>query len=232
MPALRAVIFDLDDTLYPERSFVFSGFRAVADWVQIHLGIQHDHAFAELSRLFEEGVRGNTFNRWLASRGLQSDSLVSQMVQVYREHHPRIAPYPEVPELLQRLRQRYRLGLLSDGYLETQRRKLIALGLATFFDVVVFSDEWGRESWKPSPLPFQVVLERLGITGTEAVYVADNPQKDFVGARQLGIYTVRVCPAEGMYSLVKPYCPEHAPDVDIETLKSLEIVLTEIEDGD
>jgi putative hydrolase of the HAD superfamily len=225
MPALRAVIFDLDDTLYPERSFVVSGLRAVAMWAEDHLGISADQAFTELYQLFEEGIRRDTFNRWLESHGLKVEDWVPQMVQVYREHDQHIEPYPEVPELLRRLRPRYRFGLVTDGYAEVQKRKLNALGLASCFDVLVFSDEWGRGAWKPNSRLFEIALERLKVTGSEAVYVADNPTKDFLGARRVGMWTVRVRRPDGLYSHLEPPSSEHAPDVEIETLDRLEVVL-------
>ena len=225
MPAWRAIVFDLDDTLYPEQTYVLSGFRAVATWAEEHLGISRHQSFAELRRLFDEGVRGDTFNRWLESHGLKPDDWVSQMVQVYREHNPHITPYLEVPGLLQRLRLRYRLGLVSDGYVEVQKRKLAALGLTPCFDVLVFSDEWGQEAWKPNSWPFGVVLERMSIRGPEAVYVGDNPAKDFLGARQVGMWTVRVRRPDGLYNHLEPPSPEYAPDVEIETLNDLETTL-------
>jgi len=228
MPALRAVVFDLDDTLYPERSFVLSGFRAVAMWAEEHLGISADQALTELYQLFEGGIRGNTFNRWLESHGLKDEDWVPQMVQVYREHEPHIEPYPEVPVLLRRLRLHYRLGLVSDGYAKVQRRKLTALGLASCFDVLIFSDEWGREAWKPNSKPFEIALERLKVTGSEAIYVADNPTKDFLGARQVGMWTVRVRRPDGLYSHLEPPSSEHAPDIEIETLDRLEVVLQKL----
>ena len=228
MPALRAVIFDLDDTLYPERSFVLSGFRAVAMWAEERLGIPADQAFNELRQLFEDGIRGDTFNRWLDSHGFQPEDWAPQMVRIYREHYPKIEPYPEVPGLLQRLRLRYRLGLVSDGYVEVQKRKLAALGLASFFDVLVFSDEWGREAWKPNSKPFEIALERLKVPGFEVVYVADNPTKDFFGARQVGMWTVRVRHPDGLYSHLEPPSSEHAPDVEIGTLNGLEAILQRI----
>jgi putative hydrolase of the HAD superfamily len=227
MPALRAVVFDLDDTLYPERDFVLSGFRAVALWAEERLGIPADRGWTELRRLFEAGFRGDVFNRWLEGHGFQPDSLVPQMVQVYRGHHPHIAPYPEVPGVLRRLRGRYRLGLISDGYVEVQKRKLAALGLASCFDDLIFSDEWGREAWKPDPRPFVALLERWGLAGDQAVYVADNPLKDFLGARRVGMRTVRVRRADGLYRHLEPPSPDHAPDLEMENLEGLEAVLQE-----
>jgi len=223
--ALQALIFDLDDTLYPERAYVMSGFWAVSVWAEKHLGIPQKQGFEELCRLFDSGFHGNTFDHWLKTHGFDPTAWVPQLVQVYRTHIPTIAPYPEVPILLQRLRSRYRIGLVSDGYLEVQRRKLTALGLACYFDVIVFSDELGRDAWKPSPRPFQIVIGKLGLTGPEAVYIADNPDKDFIGARQMGMWTVRIRRPDGFYSHLEPPSPEYAPDYTIESLTRLKEVL-------
>lgn len=226
MPKFQAVVFDLDDTLYPERAYVLSGFRAVATWAEEHLGIAAAQGLAELSQLFDEGVRGNIFNRWLENHGLIPDRWVSEMVEVYRNHEPSLEPYPEVPGLLARLCQHYRLGLVTDGFAQVQRRKLAALGLAHYFDALVFSDEWGKEAWKPSPRPFEVVLGMLGVPGSRAVYIADNPQKDFLGARRVGMRTLRVRRPDGLYNHMEPPSPEHAPDGELETLSALPDVLS------
>lgn len=219
----RAVVFDLDDTLYPERAFVLSGFSAVAAWLaQQEVA---DNSTVELAALYESGVRGDTFNRWLASRGLPTD-LAPQMVQVYREHQPAIQPFPGVPGLLARLRRRGRLGLVSDGYLAVQQRKLDALGLASYFDVVVFSDTWGRSAWKPSAKPFAEALAQLDVAAEQAVYVADNASKDFLGARQLGMGAIWLRRPGGEYAHLEPPTPAHAPDVTIASLDELEPTVT------
>lgn len=230
MTKLQAVVFDLDDTLYPEETYVISGFRAVAAWAKQSLGVSADVSFAEFCQLFDQGVRGDTFNRWLKNHGLESKAWVPQMVHVYREHNPQIAPYSEVPRLLQRLHRCYRLGLISDGPLKVQRKKLSSLNLASHFDAVVFSDESGPEAWKPDIWPFKTILTRLRVTGPEAVYVADNPVKDFLGARRVGMRTVRIRSPEGLYSQLEPSSAEEAPDFETEKLDALEAILAQIEE--
>lgn len=217
----QAIVFDLDDTLYPERDYVLSGFRAVADWSATHLGIPADQAFVELTRLFEQGVRGDTFNRWLANYDLHEYGLVQKLVQTYREHQPTLRPFPDVSELLDALRVRYRLGLLSDGYLSVQQRKLDALGLADRFDAIVFSDEWGRAAWKPSPQPFQVILERLKAEPARVIYIADNPLKDFLGAREVGLFTIRAQWANGEYTHLDPPTEQYASDLTFQSIEEL-----------
>jgi len=122
MTTLRAVIFDLDDTLYPERDYVLSGFRAVAQWAQRELGVCYEEGYTRFERLYGEGVRGTTFNQWLREAGFPEEPWVAEMVRVYRCHQPDIQPFECVPALLERLGQRYDLGLISDGYLQVQQK--------------------------------------------------------------------------------------------------------------
>jgi len=224
----QAIVFDLDDTLYPEHDYVLSGLRAVAVWAQGELGLPAGRSFCELRRLFEEGVRGRTFDRWLAERGVDHNGGVADMVRVYREHGPQISLQRDVRELLVRLGRGYRLGLVTDGYLEVQRRKVAALGLDRYFQAVVYSDAMGRDAWKPSPRPFRAVLRQLSVTASAAIYVGDNPTKDFRGARGVGMCSIRVRRDGGVYHDLEPPCAQDAPDAEIATLDRLETTLLDL----
>jgi putative hydrolase of the HAD superfamily len=218
---LEAVVFDLDDTLFAERQYVLSGFRAVANWLEERHGIEGAPAFSELRALFEGGVRLTTFDEWLDGRGLGHAVETRELVEVYRNHVPAISPAPGVERVLERLGGRYRLGLVSDGYAQVQRAKFEALRLTGHFEAVVFSDELGRAYWKPSPRPFEVVTELLGLAAANCVYVADNPTKDFIGARSIGMKTVRLRRPEGVYALAEPPTDAHAPDFEVTETWSL-----------
>jgi putative hydrolase of the HAD superfamily len=144
------------------------------------------------------------------------------MVDVYRQHAPRIEPYPGVRGMLARLKTRFRIGLVSDGYLAVQRRKLDALRLAPAFDAILLTDELGRDAWKPSPVPFRTIVERLGVAPSSAIYVADNPAKDFRGARAVGMATVRVRHADGLHVNIEPDDHHDAPDFELADVTALE----------
>jgi len=226
----RAVICDLDDTLYPEREYVRGGFRAVSAWAQEHVGIPADEGFQELEVLFEQGVRGDTFDHWLRTRQLPLNSWVDDMVRIYRAHVPDIHTYPDVRPALDALPAGTRLGLVTDGYADVQRRKLAALPeLGDLFDIVVVSDELGRDAWKPSPRPFQAALLALSVRAADTVYIADNPAKDFIGARRLGISTIRIRRADGLYRRVEAPTAEHAPDTEIAGLDGLASALLQLQ---
>jgi len=189
---LEAVIFDLDDTLYLETSYVRSGFGAVA---QV---LADEHSSVEyigrlLWRAFEQGPRDRVFNSVLRELGREDESSeISRLVRCYREHRPTLALEPAMRDLLGRVGRLYKLGLLTDGFLPAQQYKVEALGLTEVFDCIVYTEALGREFWKPSPRAFELMSESLGCAGSRCVYVADNVAKDFVGPNQLGWRTIRL----------------------------------------
>lgn len=225
---MRAIVFDLDDTLYPEIRYVVSGFAAVARWAKPRLGIPEQQGVAELRALFEAGERFAVIDRWLAGHDMTDPALTAEAVAVYRGHDPDIAPAPGVDPMLRRLRRRFLLGLVTDGRAKGQRKKLHALGIRPLFHEVVFSDDLGRDAWKPSPLPFMKVLDELGVAPDDSVYVADNPHKDFLGARRAGMRSVRVRSPEGIYSRVEPATREHEADAEVEHVLEVEALADQV----
>jgi putative hydrolase of the HAD superfamily len=189
--AIQAVVFDLDDTLYPERDYVRSGYRAVAR----HLagrGKDTKAMEAYLWGCFLSGRSARAFDATSAHFGLNlSAEKIAELVEVYRNHRPEIRPYEGMPDFLSLLREHRRLGLLSDGFLPAQELKLEALKLRRFFDEVLFTEQLGREAWKPSTAGFEALRGSLALPHEAFAYVADNPAKDFVAANALGWRTVQ-----------------------------------------
>ncbi len=148
----RVVVFDLDDTLFPEWQFVLSGFHAAGEWLQSthQLSGFENHA----RELFEAGSRRNIFDLALEKLGRVADkSMINEMVRVYREHPPRIQLYKDAAWAINHFRARGPL-VITDGYLVTQQNKFAALNVGVAFKAVVFSDALGRDCWKPSPAPY------------------------------------------------------------------------------
>ena len=195
-----AVIFDLDDTLYREHDYVRSGFAAVSRRLAAEPGAPDAAAlYAELEAEWLANGRGRVFDVVAAAHGLHTP--VAELVDTYREHEPALELYPDAERALQRLaREGAAVAVLTDGKASVQRRKLRALGLDRRIACIVVSDDYGPDAWKPSTVPFERALERLGVPAGEAVYVGDNPAKDFIGARALGLGTVRVKRAIGDHS--------------------------------
>lgn len=222
----QAIVFDMDDTLYPEHDYVMSGFRAVADWVSGEFGIPKEDGFTTLKQLYENGVRGNTFNLWLQKYELETLELVKQLVTVYRNHNPTIQPFPAVIPLLKELQNTCMLGVITDGYLTVQQKKFHALSISHFFDCVIYSDTWGRENWKPSHKPYQAAVSQLGTDPEYTVYIGDNPTKDFYGARSSGWHTIWLKQKQGEYSHLQPPDKDYEPHHIVSDWQALHTYLT------
>jgi putative hydrolase of the HAD superfamily len=149
---------------------------------------------------FEAGRRGDIFDAVLGELGVEaSRDLVAELVGAYRSHVPDISLLPDASRFLDRLAGRAALALLTDGYLETQRRKIRALDVAHRFAEVVCTDAWGRDYWKPHRRSYLHIEERFPQAGRFA-YIADNPTKDFFVPRERGWLSVRLRRDRGLYA--------------------------------
>jgi putative hydrolase of the HAD superfamily len=189
---MRAVIFDLDDTLYPEAEWRSSGFDAVAAVLAIRTGIDVVHLRQRIDELDQEPNRSRVFDLLCAellSEGVSSDP--AELVHLFRSHWPeKLSLFPEAGVFLSSAA--FPVGLLTDGYWISQLRKIEALGLRSLLSTIVVTDLLAadRKGWKPAVLPFRVALESLCVPAEEAVYVADNPAKDFAGPNALGMKSI------------------------------------------
>lgn len=187
---IEAVAFDLDDTLFAEYDYVRSGFEAVGLEIARAYGL--NNAAAELIELFDAD-RTDVYGRYLKKHGLPvTDESVGALVSAYRSHTPDISLRDGAAEVLSELRAKgYKLGIITDGRPDGQRKKLEALGLNALVDKVIVTDELGGEEYrKPDFKAFEMMCEEFGISPDRMMYVGDNPQKDFaVGS--LGVTTVR-----------------------------------------
>ncbi|MEO3945392.1 HAD family hydrolase [Gorillibacterium sp. CAU 1737] len=197
--AIEAVVFDLDDTLISERDYTLSGFRAVGEWLGATLPA--DRFYETAAALYDSGDKGQIFNRTLDALGIPwDDRLISCCICCFREHRPDIRLLPDAEWVLSRLTSRVKLGLITDGYLETQERKVQVLGLRERMQGVILTDLFGRDCWKPSPVPYEAVSRLLQTEHDCCLYVGDNPSKDFVTAKRLGWTTVHIDRGDGVYS--------------------------------
>lgn len=190
---MKAVLFDLDNTLYPEIEFVRSGFRTVARYLSSRYNFNEDFLFTQMLDILQRDGRGKVFDSLLQNLGLYMEEGVKLLVYLYRSHRPVIYLYEDVLPTLEHLRRcDIRLGIVTDWMASVQRNKITALGLESLFHVIVCTDELGQDCGKPSTIPYKVALELLQVSSSEAAYVGDDPSKDFLGPNSIGMLTIHV----------------------------------------
>ena len=174
-----------------------------------------------MRRRFEAGERTRLFDRVLADLGFAAPpTLIARMLRVYRQHRPRIALAPDALRLLAAPPPGVAFAVITDGWLDAQRRKVRALGLHRLgVRLAVCTDRWGREEWKPAPRAFAHVQAAFRLPPERFSYVADNPSKDFHAPARLGWGTVRIVREGGLHEAAP--CGEVRPDRSIATLAEL-----------
>ena len=192
------VVFDLDDTLYPESAYVLSALEETGRLGEERLGLV---GFTlALLRLFKSGKRTKLFQTAVEemNRPALTGETLDLLLTTYRNHQPvRLAWHPDALELVKALHARYPLAIISDGYMPTQKLKAEALGAAQWFSPIIFTEELGREYWKPSARAYESIMQSF--PGESFVYIGDNLAKDFIAPRALGWNTICVHRADGIH---------------------------------
>jgi putative hydrolase of the HAD superfamily len=171
LPSSKIFVFDLDDTLYSERDFEKSGIEFVYE----NLSIKH---------ISLETILNNREN-WIKQiiDGSNNQITLQIVLDIYRNHFPTIQLYKDAKVFLEKLlSQGTEMSLITDGRSITQRNKLRALGIETFFKNIVISEEVNSE--KPSEYNFRMVMDNK--IAENYIYIADNPKKDFITPNKLG----------------------------------------------
>lgn len=196
---IRSLIFDLDDTLYFEKDYAFSGFNACDLVVQKKY---HKSGFADLAiEFFDQGKRGNIFNLVLQRLKIDFEqNEILELVKAFRNHRPDIKLLQDASWALNYYSKLYPMGLITDGYSVSQHHKIAALDIQKYFDKIVVTDDLGRAYWKPHAKPYEEIESYFKFAGSECCYVGDNVSKDFVTANELGWMTVQIQRPDGEYN--------------------------------
>ena len=175
LPVNKVFVFDLDDTLYSESDFEKSGIKFVFDYLKIDI-IDLDSVL-------------NSRKNWIEQIVLKSNNFFTKesILELYRHHKPQIELYDSAKIFLEKLiALKAEISLITDGRSITQRNKLIALGVESYFKNIIISEEIKSE--KPSEVNFRMVMGKD--QKKEYVYIADNTQKDFITPNKLGWTTI------------------------------------------
>ncbi|MEN8148349.1 MAG: TIGR02253 family HAD-type hydrolase [Planctomycetota bacterium] len=200
---LHAILFDIDDTLYSTTEFAEQARRnSIEAMIRMGLDIDFDTAFKELLEVIAE-FRSNYDHHydkllrrlpWKALGGVNPALLVAAGVVAYHETKFRqLRPFRDAEEALRCLSEKTELvlGVLTEGLEIKQAEKLIRLGVVKYLDprALFISDQVGIS--KPNPKLFRYALDRLGFTAGQVMYVGDNPVRDIVPAKEVGMIAVR-----------------------------------------
>ena len=208
------LVFDLDDTLYDESTYVSSGMRSVAKGLCKFAHVSEQTIYKSLQKNLKEQGRGLVFDDVLHQLDLHTKNRVKECLSIYRLHEPKIILSKEGAACLRRFNHLSKY-LVTDGNIIVQLKKIQALGLEPFFKKTFRTYQYGLKYSKPSTFCFRKIVQLEKVKASSIVYIADNPHKDFINLKKEGFRTIRL--RSGMFKDVT-LDKKHEADFTIHSL--------------
>lgn len=194
--SIKAVLFDLDDTLWPIVPVIRRAENLMYDWLQRHVPqvaqrvsiegmrqrrqdlMRTDPVYQLDLRRLRQAVLAEAFRE-----AGEDEALVDHAMAVFSKARNEVEPYEDVRPVLDRLRPRHRLGTISNGVADLE-----SIGLAHYFDASLAAWHFGKA--KPDPDIFAAACDALQVAPSEALYVGDDLLLDVQGAQRAGMAAV------------------------------------------
>ncbi len=191
--AIKAIVFDLDDTLWPIAPTIKRAEQAMTEWIGIHApGVAARWDTDTLKRLRTDMLadkpalkndvmalrRGTIFAAFAALGG--STQQAEGAFACFRAARQQVTLYPDAQPALERLSKAFRLGVISNGFADVG-----VIGIGPYFEIVISAHEVGVS--KPDPRIYAACVVRMGLAPAQMLYVGDDPHNDIVGPSVAGL---------------------------------------------
>lgn len=195
---IKAVFFDIDDTLYDTSGFAKLARKAALNaMIDAGLPLSHDDAYTLLREIIKE--KGSNYDRHLnvlTKRVFGEEKPLLIAIGMITYHNVKFALlrlFPETMSALIHLKAHgYHLGVISNGLTIKQYEKLVRLGLHHFFDSVVTSQQANVE--KPDIAIFEMAMEKMGCKAENSIMIGNSFSDDILGAINAGMSAVYLTP--------------------------------------
>ncbi|MEO0084703.1 MAG: HAD-IA family hydrolase [candidate division WOR-3 bacterium] len=194
MPKIKAVIFDLDNTLVDFMKMKELAIDAAADaMIDAGLPMKKQEVYQRIFNVYKEkGIEyQQVFDSFLLETLGKIDMkiLAAGIIAYRRARESALVSYPKVTiTLLELLKRGLKLAVISDAPRLQAWLRLCGLNIHNYFDVVITFDDTNKR--KPDAEPFIMALKQLNLTAPEVIMVGDWPERDIIGAKPLGMKTV------------------------------------------
>lgn len=191
--SIKAIIFDLDDTLWPLRSLISRAEMTLYSWLLEQVPVIGEHHTVDSLRERRMAMIPTdprfSYDLWALRHTallqvlneFQADpNLADEGMQIFAHARNQVEMFDDVPHALAQMQQDYALATISNGFADLQ-----AIGIAPYFQFSIAAHEFGCA--KPDPRIFEAALERLQLPAHEVMYVGDDLRLDVAGAQAVGM---------------------------------------------
>jgi putative hydrolase of the HAD superfamily len=216
----KAVLFDLDGTLYDSEQYYLGAFREIASYIADTYNLSEIKIYQRLATIWRSktSMYPYLFSDFLKEFRLNMN--VQSIIAMFNSYKGKLHPYRSVVPIIKNLKNmHYMIGIITDGDHRRQKRKIENLGLTSMIDASIFTKDFNTNKLKKKP--FNVALRLLSCKPEHAWYIGDNPILDFKGAKEIGIKTVRLKKGEFMSISTNTYI-----DFEISDMKEMMSYIT------
>ena len=220
MKTMNVIFFDLDNTLYDSEIYYTRAFKSISEFLEKEFKVKQESSFDFLYSNWKKTT--SMYNQMFDDVINKFDLKIStfDLVKIFNEQEVYESDlFSDTIPVLQKLSNKFKLGIITDGDVSRQKRKLRNCKLHDFANFVIYTKEIEP---KPSPKQFQHALNQLSSSTVRPFYVADNPKIDFKGAKQLNFSTIRIIRGE-----FKNIDSDEYVDYSIEKLYEIEKIIEE-----
>jgi len=188
---IEAIIFDLDDTLVDRNASMRWALAEQYDkFKEYFLGINKTDYVNEIVDLQKHGYINTiiAYNEYYEKHNAKGLTVQDLNDDINSRYGIKTILFDNVIEILELLKNEYRLSIITNGKIEWQYRKIKQSGLKQYFEVITISEEVGYE--KPDRNIFNICLQKMGIKPENSIYIGDNPEMDIKPALGLGMKTI------------------------------------------
>lgn len=139
-----------------------------------------------LGKIDKQGLRRDRFPLIFSHAGGDPTAIPAPFEEDFM-HRTSSKPhlFPHSKEILNYLKKRYRVHIITNGFDESQAKKMRSSGITDYFELVVTSETTGFK--KPDPRIFYHALEQLNAEASACLMIGDNPNSDILGAQRANI---------------------------------------------
>jgi len=223
---IKAVIFDLDDTLYDGDNLTeFALRQAVQAMIDNGLNCNLEQGIERIKEIINEDPIKDKFAELARSFNQEDIDIINEGKNKYfNSDFDELKIYPDTKEVLEKLKGNYKLVLITQGAVEQQNRKIDVLGIRDYFDFVFISDIGKKRE------DFEQVLKILGLNEDEILVVGDRIETEIKIGNELGMSTIRLL--KGKYKFLEPKSEDEKSDFEIESLNEIYNVIINLNNSE
>ncbi len=181
---IKAILFDLDNTLYSEKHYFLKSYRYICD----KLNLNNDVYRYMIKEYFHDGEK-DLFDKVINKFNL-SINIKDQMITYYRNADIKLKLFKDTEVIFN---NNFKIAIITNGGKATQQNKINILNLNKYFEPIIIAGEYfTKDKWKPSKECFRLCLKKMGLKPENVIYVGDKFEKDVQGAFNASIIPVHL----------------------------------------